>query len=119
MKIEQQFVDERYKPQEPRELTIKKPKQRYIAKFDLEKYYPNLKGDLEKLNKEFVEAGRELTKACDMAARSYARAFRAAAKSLQGWYADADGWKYDPGPAEKLTRDEAFKGLTKRRKKGK
>jgi hypothetical protein len=92
---------------------------RYVLKFDLDKYYPNLKGDLEKLCKKYAEAGRGLSKACETAADSYARVFEAIAKSLPGWYADADGWKYDPGLAEKLTRDEAFKGLTKRRKKGK
>ena len=119
MKTEDLFSGWKYEPQEPREFKIKGPKQRYIAKFDIEKYYPNLKGDLEKLCKKYVEAGRELSKACETAADSYARVFEAIAKSLPGWAADPDKWTFNPNPEEKLTRDEAFSGIHKRKKKGK
>lgn len=120
MKTEDLFSGWKYEPQEPREFKIEGPKQqRYIAKFDIEKYYPNLKGDLEKLCKKYVEAGRELSKACETAADSYAKVFEVIAKSLPGWAADLERWTYNPNPEEINTREQAFEGIYKRRKKGK
>lgn len=43
----------------------------------------------------------------------YKRAFEATT-SLPGWHIETEKWLFMPEPLEKLTRDEAFKGIYKR-----
>lgn len=77
------------------------------------------------IEKELTEAGRKISKACEelgtslnKAAEEFRKVFGAAAASLPGWYVDSDYWKYEPKTEEKLTRDQAFKGICKRKRKG-
>ena len=49
----------------------------------------------------------------EFAREVYKRAFGAVA-SIPGWRVNAEEWLFMPEPLEKLTRDEAFKGICKR-----
>ena len=74
---------------------------------------------LERTGKQLIESVEKLNTAMAKATAQFRETFEAAAKSLPGWTADADGWKYKPNPAEVKTREEAFASFGKRRKKGK
>ena len=74
---------------------------------------------LERAGKQLIESVEKLNTAVAKATAQFRETFEAAAKSLPGWTADADGWKYQPNPAEVKTREEAFASFDKRRKKGK
>lgn len=74
---------------------------------------------LERTGKQLIESVEKLNTAMAKATAQFRETFEAAAKSLPGWTADADGWKYQPNPAEIKTREEAFASFDKRRKKGK
>lgn len=74
---------------------------------------------LERAGKQLIESVEKLNTAMAKATAQFRETFEAAAKSLPGWTADADGWKYQPSPAEVKTREEAFASFDKRRKKGK
>lgn len=49
----------------------------------------------------------------ELAREVYKRAFEAAT-SLPSWHIEAEKWLFMPEPLEKLTRDEAFKGVCRR-----
>ena len=49
----------------------------------------------------------------EFAREVYKRAFGAVV-SLPGWYIEMEKWLFMPESLEKLTRDEAFKGVCKR-----
>ena len=72
----------------------------------------------DKACEKAADALQQLGPAAEKAAESFRRAIEAAAKTIPGWSSDKDGWPFKPGE-EILTRDEAFSGLHKRRKKGK
>lgn len=74
---------------------------------------------LERTGRQLIESVEKLNMAMAKATAQFRETFEAAAKSLPGWTADADGWKYQPNPAEVKTREEAFASFDKRRKKGK
>ena len=74
---------------------------------------------LERTGRQLIESVEKLNTAMAKATAQFRETFEAAAKSLPGWTADADGWKYQPNPAEVKTREEAFASFDKRRKKGK
>jgi len=74
---------------------------------------------LERAGKQLIKSVEKLNTAMAKATAQFRETFEAAAKSLPGWTADADGWKYQPNPAEVKTREEAFASFDKRRKKGK
>lgn len=74
---------------------------------------------LEQTGKQLIKSVEKLNTAMAKATAQFRETFEAAAKSLPGWTADADGWKYQPNPAEVKTREEAFASFDKRRKKGK
>lgn len=74
---------------------------------------------LERTGRQLIESVEKLNTAMAKATAQFRETFEAAAKSLPGWTADADGWKYQPNPAEIKTREEAFASFDKRRKKGK
>lgn len=74
---------------------------------------------LERAGKQLIESVEKLNTAVAKASAQYREVFEAVAKSLPGWTADADGWKYQPNPAEIKTREDAFANFDKRKKKGK
>ena len=67
----------------------------------------------EKIKQAAAVAGSSLEEASDR----FRRVFEAAAASLPGWKIGPDYWKYTH-EEEILTRDVAFAGIHKRKKKG-
>ena len=74
---------------------------------------------LARAGKQMAEAIKKFTPALAKAAEQYRKVFETVAESLPGWAADPEKWTFNPNPEEKLTRDEAFSGIHRRKKKGK
>lgn len=74
---------------------------------------------LEKAGQQMAEAIKKFNKAIAEATAQYRKTFESIAKAWPGQMANLDKQKQGLHPAEILTRDEAFRGLSGRRKKGK
>ena len=68
--------------------------------------------------KKIKQAAAVVGSSLEEAGDRYRRVFEAAAASLPGWKIGPDYWKYNH-EEEILTRDVAFAGIHKRKKKGK
>lgn len=74
---------------------------------------------LERTGKQLIESVEKFNTAVAKAAEQYRKVFETVAESLPGWTVDQEHWNYNPNPEEIKTREKAFEGICKRRKKGK
>jgi hypothetical protein len=74
---------------------------------------------LERAGRQMVESIKRLNKAVTNALEQYRNVFESVAEAFPGWASGVNGWTDNEKQPEVLTRDEAFAGLNRSRKKGK